>query len=145
MNFLEIFLNFLYYCKRILIWQKYYGFFGEFIWILFFECYCECWLFSDVNFEYYSEYYPEILLQVSCLNKKLKLMGGAMKYFPQKLLGHEIIRSIVIWATNVFWKICKTLRLPSFILNVCSLTILQGSLKRNLTFNYSTIKKLKMV
>ena len=58
--------------------------------------------FSDVNFEYYSEYYPEILLQVSCLNKKLKLMGGAMKHFPQKLPGHEIFRSIVIWATIFF-------------------------------------------
>ena len=25
------------------------------------------------------------------LNKKLKLMGGAMKYFPKKLLGHGIL------------------------------------------------------
>ena len=29
------------------------------------------------------------------LNKKLKLMGGAMKYFPENLLGHEIFSSMV--------------------------------------------------
>ena len=34
------------------------------------------------------------------LNKKLKLMGGAMKYFLKKLLGHEIFRSMVSWATK---------------------------------------------
>ena len=56
------------------------------------------------------------------LNKKLKLMGGARKYFPKKILGHEIFRSMVSWATNLFWKMCKTLRSsPSNILNVRSL------------------------
>ena len=29
-------------------------------------------------------------------------MGGAMKYFPKTLLGHEIFRSMVSWATNFF-------------------------------------------
>ena len=29
-------------CKRILIWQKTWRKYGEFIWILFFEYYCEC-------------------------------------------------------------------------------------------------------
>ena len=53
-----------------------------------------------MKFEYYSEYYPEILLQVSSLNKKLKLMRGTTKHFPKKLLGHKIFRSIVTWATN---------------------------------------------
>ena len=48
------------------------------LWMLF---------FSNLKFEYYCEYYPEILLQVS-LNKKLKLMGVTMKNFPKKLLGH---------------------------------------------------------
>ena len=44
------------------------------------------------------------------LNKKLKLIGGTMKYFPRKLLGHKILRSMVSWATKFFfWKICKTL------------------------------------
>ena len=38
------------------------------------------------------------------LNKKLKLMGGAMKYFSKKLLGHEIFRSMVSWATKIFLK-----------------------------------------
>ena len=58
------------------------------------------------------------------LNKKLKLMGGAMKYFLKKLLGHEIFRSMVSWAMNFFKKNCKTLRPPrSYILNVRSLMI----------------------
>ena len=48
-----------------------------------------------------TEHYPEILLQV-VLKKKLKLMGGSMKYFLKKLLGHEIFRSIVFWATKKF-------------------------------------------
>ena len=39
-------------------------------------------------------------------------MGGAMKYFLKKLLGHEIFMSMVSWATKIFWKIRKTLRLP---------------------------------
>ena len=38
------------------------------------------------------------------LNKKLKLMGGATKYFPKKLQGHEIFRSVVSWATKFFLK-----------------------------------------
>ena len=37
-------------------------------------------------------------------NKKLKLMGEAMKYFPKKLLGHEIFGSMVSWATDFFFK-----------------------------------------
>ena len=34
------------------------------------------------------------------LNKKLTLMGGAMKYFLEKLLDHEIFMSMVSWATK---------------------------------------------
>ena len=56
--------------------------------------------FGDLKFEYYCEYYSEVLLQENL--KKLKLIGGAMKYFPKKLLGHEIFRSMVSWATNFF-------------------------------------------
>ena len=37
-------------------------------------------------------------------NKKLKLMGEAMKYFPKKLLGHEIFGSMVSWATDFFFE-----------------------------------------
>ena len=52
------------------------------------------------------------------INKKLKLMGGAMKYFPKRLLGHEIFRSMVSWVTKFFWKTCKTLRPP--LLHKCT-------------------------
>ena len=38
------------------------------------------------------------------LNKKLKLMGGVMKYFSKKLLGHEIFRSMVSRASKFFLK-----------------------------------------
>ena len=34
------------------------------------------------------------------INKKLKLMGRAMKYFAKNLLGHEIFSSMVSWATK---------------------------------------------
>ena len=37
-------------------------------------------------------------------NKKLKLMGGAIKYFPNKLLGHETFRYMVTWAAKSFLK-----------------------------------------
>ena len=53
--------------------------------------------FIDLKFEYYCEYYPEILLQES-------LVGEAVIYFPKKLLGHEIFRSMVYWATKCFLK-----------------------------------------
>ena len=36
------------------------------------------------------------------LNKKLKLMGGAMKYFSRKLQGHEIFSSMFSWDTKFF-------------------------------------------
>ena len=52
--------------------------------------------FGDFKFEYYWAL-PDILLQVS-------LMGGAMNYFLKKLLGHEIVRSMVSWATKNFLK-----------------------------------------
>ena len=53
------------------------------------------------------------------LNKKLKLMIGAIKYFPKKLLGHEIFRYMVSWATNLFFeKFVKPSGPPSYILNV---------------------------
>ena len=56
--------------------------------------------FSDLKFEYYCEYYPKVLLQVSL---KLKFMGGTMKYFSKKLLGHKIFSSMVSCATNSFF------------------------------------------
>ena len=38
------------------------------------------------------------------LNKKLKLMGGVIKFFTKKLLGHEIFSSVVPRATKYFFK-----------------------------------------
>ena len=35
-----------------------------------------------------------------------------MNYSLKKLLGHEIFRSMVSWATKIILKICKTLRSP---------------------------------
>ena len=31
-------------------------------------------------------------------------MGGAIKYFLKKLLGHERFRAVVFWATKTFLK-----------------------------------------
>ena len=58
-------------------------------------------LFIELKFEYTvsatMKYYYK-----KALNKKLKFMGEAMKHFPKKLLGHEIFRSVVSWATKFF-------------------------------------------
>ena len=49
-------------------------------------------------------------------------MGGAMKYFLQKLLGHEIVRSMVSWADEIFFgKFVKPSGPSSYIPNVRSL------------------------
>ena len=56
-------------------------------------------------------------------------MGGAMKYFPQKLLGHEIIMSIVIWATNVFEKFVKPSGSPPLYLMYAPLPYYKDHLK----------------
>ena len=45
------------------------------------------------------------------LNKNLQLIERAMKYFPKKLLAHEICSSIVVWATKFFEKFVKPLPL----------------------------------
>ena len=52
-------------------------------------------------------------------------MGGAMKYFRKKLLGHEVFRSMVSWATKFFLKNLKNPQPPSYILNVRSLKNLE--------------------
>ena len=89
-------------CKRILIWQK----ILELILENFFEYYflniiVNVNFFSDLNITVSAtlKYY-----HIQALNKKLKLMGGAMKYFPEKLLGHEILSFVVSWATKFFLK-----------------------------------------
>ena len=58
------------------------------------------------------------------LNKKLKLIVGALKFFTKKLLGQEIFGSLVPWARkNFFEKFVKFSSPPSYIINVRSLTI----------------------
>ena len=42
--------------------------------------------FSDLKFEYYCEYYPEILLQVS-LNEETKIDGRGHEIFSLKITG----------------------------------------------------------
>ena len=55
--------------------------------------------FSDLKLEYVCEYCYKW-----ALNKKLALMGGAVKYYLKKIMGHEIFRSMVSWATIFFLK-----------------------------------------
>ena len=62
-------------------------------------------------------------------------MGGAMKYFPKKILGHAIVRSMVSWDT----KFVKP-SAPFFILNVHSL--IEGA--KNKIFNRNQIKFLSL-
>ena len=50
--------------------------------------------FSDLKFEYYCEYYFEILLQVS-LKQEAKIDGRAHEIFSGKLLGYEKFRPMV--------------------------------------------------
>ena len=95
--------------------------------------------FSDLKFEYYCEYYPKVLLQVSL---ELKFMGGAMKYFPKKLLGHKIFSSMASCTTNsFFWKICTIVQPyapspPSYILNVSSLRVNEAFEYENTISNF---------
>ena len=42
--------------------------------------------FSDLKFEYYCEYYPEILLQVS-LKQETKIDGRGHEIFSEKITG----------------------------------------------------------
>ena len=55
--------------------------------------------FSDLNITVSTtmKYYHK-----QALNKKLEYMGGAMKYFPESLLGHKKFSSMVLWATKFF-------------------------------------------
>ena len=98
----RIFLKkFLFYCcKRILIWQKILKLFWKIylniiFWVLLWMLTSLVIWNSNVTVSTTLKYcYNQVL------NKKLKLMGGAIKYFPKKLLGHEIFRSRASWATT---------------------------------------------
>ena len=72
-------------------------------------------------------------------------MGGVHKIFSEKLLGHEIFRSMFSW------KICKLLRPPSYVLNVRSLTCFSwiSTWHELLNWNYTffidfTVQKTKV-
>ena len=91
----SVFLFLLYCCKGILIWQKNIKYFLN----NFFEYYFLN-IIVNLRFEYYCEYQHK-----QALNKKLKLMGWAMKYFLTKLMGHEIFSSISPGLWKIFWKI----------------------------------------
>ena len=117
----SVFLFLLYCCKGILIWQKNIKYFLN----NFFEYY---FLNIIVNlwFEYYCEYQHK-----QALNKKLKLMGWAMKYFLTKLMGHEIFSSMSPGLWKIFWNISNTLRPLSYILNVRSLKTKDRKIRGN--------------
>ena len=51
--------------------------------------------FSELKFEYYCEYFSEILLQVS-VKKEIKIDGRGHEMFSEKF------RSMVSWATKLF-------------------------------------------
>ena len=57
--------------------------------------------FSDLNITVSTtlKYYHQ-----QALSKKLKLMGGAMKYFSEKLLGNETFSSMVPLDANFFFE-----------------------------------------
>ena len=89
MNFLEILF---YFCEIILIWQK--GFLKTLFEYYFFNIIVNVNFFSDLKLN----------ITVSTTLRYCYETGGAMKYFLKKLLGHEISRSMVSWATNVVLK-----------------------------------------
>ena len=96
--FLKQFL--LYSCKRTLTWQKNIrDFLKNFFEYYFFNImvninsFCDLSITVNTTLKYY---------YMQALDKKLKLMGGAMKYFFTKLLGHEIFSSMVPWAMRFF-------------------------------------------
>ena len=53
----------------------------------------------DTNVNTTLKYYQE-----QVLSKELTLMGGTMKCFAKKLLGHEIFSSMIPWAKKYFLK-----------------------------------------
>ena len=56
--------------------------------------------FGDLKLEYY--WALPWNTATSCLKEKTKIDGRLHEIFSEKLLGHEIFRSIVFWATKKF-------------------------------------------
>ena len=93
-----------------------------------FEC---CFLNIIVNVNFFtdlkSEYIVSTILKLcykKALNKKLKLIGGTMKFFRKH---YWVMKYLFLWSPRLrifFWRICKTFQppsRPSYILNVRSL------------------------
>ena len=90
-----VFLSLAYRYERYLIWQKileafWRHYFSIIFWLsLWMLTSLVIWILNitvSTTLKYCHKY---------VLKKKLKLMGGAMKYFLKKLLGHKIFRSMV--------------------------------------------------
>ena len=75
-----------YGCKRILIWQKILQFFWRLYLNFFFNITVNVNFFSDLKFEYFCEFYPEILIQVS-LKEETKIDGTGYEIFSEKITG----------------------------------------------------------
>ena len=57
----------------------------------------------NVNwFEYYTERTTLKYYHKQALNKKLELMGRTLKYFWEKVVGHELFSLMVSWAAIFF-------------------------------------------
>ena len=79
----------------------------------FFENLIEYYFLNIIDIIVNVNFYSDLNFTVSttlkyhhkqALNRKLKLVGRTMKYFLEKLLGHEIFSSMVSWATKFFKK-----------------------------------------
>ena len=81
-------------------------------------------------------------------------MGGAMKYFRKKLLGHEVFRSMVSWATKFFFKkfvkpsgpppthlMCTPLHLKIFPVLYTIAPLSQTIVLISVIFNHLKVKK----
>ena len=74
-----------FYCyKRILIWQKKLKVFWALYLNIFLNIIVNVNVFSDLEFEYCGEYYPEILLQV-ILKQETKIEGRDHGIFFEKI------------------------------------------------------------
>ena len=59
---------------------------GKFLEYVFLNSIVNVNLFSDLKFEYYCEYFPEVLLQVN-LKKETKIDGRGHEIFSEKVTG----------------------------------------------------------
>ena len=92
------------HCHCVLVWKLNWIFHGELQWILLFYC-----LNINVNISSFSPLINNVnttlkYFHKQALNKKLKLMGRAMKYFTKKFWAMDYL---ALWSPglrNNFWK-----------------------------------------